>query len=161
MAITPVKMIRLGGASLDLATELVQDFKKKGYRSTYSSIVDTAVTILHAVTIGNYRLVSDEDVAKLTAYDIGTAIASTLGALCQAKVNMEGCQMGYHADPVDAISIRTHGMDNPILMSARGADPALIANIVKTQLFDRGYLNDDGTVVVDMEKMLGPSVKGT
>ena len=37
MAKTPVKMIRLGGASLDLATELVQEFKGKGYTGTYSS----------------------------------------------------------------------------------------------------------------------------
>ena len=54
-----VKSIRLSGASLKLAGELIQEFKSKGYRSTYSSVVDTAVPILHAVTLGEYNLVSD------------------------------------------------------------------------------------------------------
>ena len=159
MAITPVKMIRLGGASLDLATELVQDFKKKGYRSTYSSIVDTAVPILYAVTLGAYNVVSDDDVAERRAYDVGTSIASILGALCLAKVDMRGCQLGYHP-AVDAITIRLDATGD-ILLHAGGADPARIANVVKTQLLERGYLHDDGTVLVDMEKLLGAPVKGT
>ena len=69
MAITPVKMIRLGGESLELAARLVLDFKKKGYRSTYSSVVDTAVPILYAVTLGKYNLVSDAEVAERRAFD--------------------------------------------------------------------------------------------
>ena len=90
MAITPVKMIRLGGESLELAARLVLDFKKKGYRSTYSSVVDTAVPILHAVTLGEYNLVSDAEVAERRAIDVGTSIAAILGALCSAKVSMSG-----------------------------------------------------------------------
>jgi hypothetical protein len=157
MAITPVKMIRLGGESLELATRLVLDFKKKGYRSTYSSVVDTAVPILHAVTLGKYNLVSDAEVAERRAYDVGTSIAVILGALCSAKVDMTGCQLGYLPE-VDAISIRLDAVPD-ILIHAGGADPAMIANIVKTQLLAGGYLQDDGTVLVDMEKLLGTPVK--
>ena len=105
MAITPVKMIRLGGESLELAARLVQDFKKKGYRSTYSSVVDTAVPLLHAVTLGDYNLVSDAEVAERRAFDLGGAIATMLAALCSAKVDMSGCQLGYLPE-VEAIAIR-------------------------------------------------------
>ena len=157
MAKTPVKMIRLGGASLDRATELVQDFKKKGYRSTYSSIVSTAVPLLHAVTLGKYNMVSDDEVAERRAYDVGTSIAAILGALCLAKVDMRGCQLGYHPS-VDAITIRLDATGD-ILIHAGGADPAMIANVVKTQLLEGGYLQDDGTVLVDMDKLLGETDK--
>ena len=156
MAITPVKMIRLGGESLELAARLVLDFKKKGYRSTYSSVVDTAVPILHAVTLGKYNLVSDAEVAERRAYDVGTSIAAILGALCSAKVDMSGCQLGYLPE-VDAISIRMDAVAD-ILIHAGGADPAAIANVVADQLRSRGYMQDDGTVFVDMDQILGAKV---
>ena len=159
MAITPVKMIRLGGASLELASRLVQDFKKKGYRSTYSSVVDTAVPILHAVTLGKYNIMSDAEVAERRAYDLGRGIATTLAALCTAQVDMSGCQLGY-IEEVEAIVIRLEATGD-ILMPIGGLDPTLIANVVKTQLLNRGYLKDDGTVIVDMEKLLGEPAKGT
>ena len=71
---------------------------------------------------------------------------------------MRGCQMGYLPE-VDAVTI---GLDAiaPILIHAGGADPAKIANVVKAQLLERGYLQDDGTVVVDMEKLLGAPEEG-
>ena len=47
-----LKMIRLTGKSLDLATEIVEYFKKKGYRASWTSVVDTAVPIFYAVTLG-------------------------------------------------------------------------------------------------------------
>ena len=156
MAITPVKMIRLGGESLELAARLVLDFKKKGYRSTYSSVVDTAVPILHAVTLGKYNLVSDAMVAEQRAYDVGTSIAAILGALCSAKVDMAGCQLGYLPE-VEAMGIRLDAVDDIILVHAGGgADPAAIGNVVADQLRSRGYLVDDGTgtVVVDMDQLL-------
>ena len=156
MSITPVKMIRLGGESLELAARLVLDFKKKGYRSTYSSVVDTAVPILHAVTLGKYNLVSDAEVAERRAYDVGTSIAAILGALCSAKVDMSGCQLGYLPE-VDAISIRMDAVAD-ILIHAGGADPAAIANVVADQLRSRGYMQDDGTVFVDMDQILGAKV---
>ena len=153
MAITPVKMIRLGGESLELAARLVLDFKKKGYRSTYSSVVDTAVPILHAVTLGKYNLVSDAEVAERRAFDLGGAIATMLAALCSAKVDMSGCQLGYLPE-VEAIAIRLDATGD-IFIPIDGLDPAVIANIVKTQLLNRGYLKEDGTVIVDMDKLLG------
>ena len=157
MAITPVKMIRLGGESLELAARLVQDFKKKGYRSTYSSVVDTAVPILHAVTLGDYNLVSDAEIAESRAFDLGGAIATMLAALCSAKVDMSGCQLGYLPE-VEAIAIRLDATGD-ILMPIGGLDPAMIANIVKAQLLDRGYLKEDGTLIVDMDKLLGETDK--
>ena len=87
------------------------------------------------------------------AQDVGTSIATILGALCLAKVDMSGCQLGYHPS-VDAMSIRLNATGD-ILVHAGGADPARIANIVKDQLEAGGYLQDDGVTVVDMEQLLG------
>ena len=147
-----VKSIRLSGASLKLAGELIQEFKSKGYRSNWTSVVDTAVPILHAVTIGKYNLVSDDQVAERRAWDIGSAIATMLAALYSAKVDMSGCQLGYLSE-VEAIAIRLDATGD-IFMPIIGLDPALIANIIKTQLINRGYLKDDGTVFVDMDQLL-------
>ena len=161
MAKTHVKMIRLGGKSLGLATALVEDFQKKGYRSTYSSIVDSAVPILYAVTLGKYNLVSDAGVAERRAADVGQSIATILGALCSAKVDMSGCQLGYIPE-VDAITIRLAATGGDIFIHAGGGDPATIANVVKSHLLEHGYLkNDDGTVLVDMDLLLGAPVKET
>ena len=133
--------------------------QEEGYRSTYSSVVDTAVPILHAVTLGKYNLVSDAEVAERRAYDLGGAIATMLAALCSAKVDMSGCQLGYLPE-VEAIAIRLDATGD-IFMPIGGLDPVMIANVVKAQLLDRGYpTTDDGTVLVDMEKLLGPPEEG-
>ena len=55
---------------------------------------------------------------------------------------------------VDAITIRLDAIgDTPI--HAGSADPAMIANVVQSQLRSRGYLQDDGAVFVDMDQLLG------
>ena len=154
-----LKMIRLTGASLDLAAELVEEFNKKGYRSSFTAVVNSAIPLLHGVTLGGYNVVAYAEQLEQRAQDVGTSIAAILGALCLAKVDMSGCQLGYHSG-VDVISIRLDATGD-ILIHAGGADPALIANVVKTQLLERGYLQDDGTVLVDMERLLGAPVKGT
>ena len=155
-----LKMIRLTGASLDLAAELVEEFNKKGYRSSFTAVVNSAIPLLHGVTLGGYNVVAYAEQLEQRAQDVGTSIAATLGALCLAKVDMTGCQLGYHS-AVDAISIRLDATGDMLIHHAGGADPARIANVVKTQLLERGYLQDDGTVVVDMDQLLGASVKGT
>ena len=153
-----LKMIRLTGKSLDLADELVDEFKRKGYRSSWTAVVDSSIPLLHGVTLGGYNVVAYAEQRLQRAQDVGTSIATILGALCLAKVDMSGCQLGYHS-AVDAISIRLNATDD-ILIHAGGADPAQIANVVKTQLLERGYLKDDGTVVVDMDQLLGAPVQG-
>ena len=147
------RMVRVSGKSLGLASELLEHFKGKGYRSTMTSVVDTAVPILHAVTLGKYTMVSDAEVAERRAYDVGTCIAAILGALCSAKVDMSGCQLAY-LPQVDAINVRMDSIPD-ILVHAGGADPAAIANVVTEQLRSRGYIQDDGTVFVDMDQILG------
>ena len=153
-----LKMIRLTGKSLDLANELVEEFNKKGYRSSFTAVVNSAVPLLHGVTLGGYNVVSYAAQLEERAQDVGTSIAAILGALCLAKVDMSGCQLGYHPS-VDAITIRLDATGD-ILVHAGGADPARIANVVKTQLLSGGYLQDDGTVIVDMEKLLGAPEEG-
>ena len=76
-----------------------------------------------------------------------------LAALCSAKVDMSGCQLGYLPE-VEAIAIRLNATGD-IFIPIDGLDPAVIANIVKAQLLNRGYLKEDGTVIVDMDKLLG------
>lgn len=147
------RMVRVSGKSLGLASELLEHFKGKGYRSTMTSVVDTAVPILHAVTLGRYTMVSDAEVAERRAHDVGTCIAAILGALCSAKVDMSGCQLAY-LPQVDAINVRMDSIPD-ILVHAGGADPAAIANVVTEQLRSRGYIQDDGTVFVDMDQILG------
>ena len=147
------RMVRVSGKSLGLASELLEHFKGKGYRSTMTSVVDTAVPILHAVTLGKYTMVSDAEVAERRAHGVGTCIAAILGALCSAKVDMSGCQLAY-LPQVDAINVRMDSIPD-ILVHAGGADPAAIANVVTEQLRSRGYIQDDGTVFVDMDQILG------
>ena len=147
------RMVRVSGKSLGLASELLEHFKGKGYRSTMTSVVDTAVPILHAVTLGKYTMVSDAEVAERRAHDVGTCIAAILGALCSAKVDMSGCQLAY-LPQVDAINVRMDSIPD-ILVHAGGADPAAIANVVTEQLRSRGYIQDDGAVFVDMDQILG------
>ena len=55
------RMVRVSGKSLGLASELLEHFKGKGYRSTMTSVVDTAVPILYAVTLGKCNMVSDAE----------------------------------------------------------------------------------------------------
>ena len=90
-----LKMIRLTGESLELSNELVEEFKKKGYRSSWSAVVDSAVRLLHGVTLRGYNVVAYADQLEQRAQDVGTSIAAILGALCLAKVDMSGCQLGY------------------------------------------------------------------
>ena len=153
-----LKMIRLTGKSLDLANELVEEFNKKGYRSSFTAVVNSSVPLLHSVTLGGYNVVSYAAQLEQRAQDVGTSIAAILGALCLAKVNMSGCQLGYHPS-VDAITIRLDATGD-MLIHAGGADPAMIANVVKAKLLEGGYLQDDGTVTVDMQKLLGAPVQG-
>ena len=154
-----IKMIRLTGKSLDMANELVDEFKRKGYRSSWTAVVDSSIPLLHGVTLGGYNVVSYRAQLERRAQDVGTCIATILGALCIAKVDMQGCELGY-IPAVDAIALRLN-VTGDILVHAGGADPASIANIVKTQLLEGGYLKDDGGVIVDMEKLLGEPAKGT
>ena len=154
-----IKMIRVTGKSLDMANELVDEFKRKGYRSSWTAVVDSAIPLLHGVTLGGYNVVSYKAQLEHRAQDVGTCIATILGALCIAKVDMSGCELGY-VPAVDGIAIRLN-VTGDILIHAGGADPASIANIVKTQLLEGGYINDDGGVIVDMEKLLGEPAKGT
>ena len=155
----PLKMIRLTGKSLELSNDLVVEFQRKGYRSSWTAVVDSAVKLLHGVTLGGDHVAAHSEQLEQRAYDVGTSIAAILGALCLAKVNMSGCELAYHAS-VDAISIRLNATGD-ILIHAGGANPASIANNVKARLLEGGYLNDDGTVMVDMDKLLGAPVKGT
>ena len=149
-----IKMIRLKGKSLDLADELVQDFKKQGLRATWTSVVNSAIPLMHATMISKrFTMVSNAELAERRAYDVGTSIAAILGALCLAKVDMSGCQLGYLPE-VDAIGIRLDAVPD-ILIHAGGADPAMIGNVVKDQLVSRGYIRDGGTIVVDMDQLLG------
>ena len=149
-----IKMIRLKGKSLDLADELVQDFKKQGLRATWTSVVNSAIPLMHATMISKrFTMVSNAELAERRAYDVGTSIAAILGALCLAKVDMSGCRLGYLPE-VDAIGIRLDAVPD-ILIHAGGADPAMIGNVVKDQLENRGYIRDGGTVVVDMDQLLG------
>ena len=149
-----IKMIRLQGKSLDLANELLEDFRQQGLRASWTSVVDAAIPLMHATMISKkFTLVSNTKLAETRAYDVGTSIAAILGALCSAKVDMSGCQLRYLPE-VDAISVHLDAISDT-LIHAGGADPASIANVVKNQLRNRGYLGDGGTVVVDMEKLLG------
>ena len=153
-----IKMIRLQGESLDLANELIEDFKKKGLRASWTSVVNTSIPLLHAqLHSQQYTVVSNVDLAERRAYDVGTSIAAVLGALCSAKVDMTGCQLGYLPE-VDAMGIRLDAVADIILIHAGGADPAMIANVVTEQLRSRGYIQDDGTVFVDMDQILGVKV---
>ena len=57
-----IKMIRLKGKSLDLADELVQDFKKQGLRATWTSVVNSAIPLMHATMISKrFTMVSNAE----------------------------------------------------------------------------------------------------
>ena len=160
MAKEDFKAVRLKGRSLALATELIEDFRLKGLRATWTSVVDTSIPLLHAQLHGqNYTMVSNAELAERRAYDVGTSVAAVLGALCSAKVDMTGCQLAYYPE-FDAICVSLDAVPDT-LIHAGGADPAAIANVIAKQLRSRGYLKDDGTVFVDMDQLLGASVKGT
>ena len=153
-----IKMIRLTGKSLDLATELIEDFRQQGLRASWTSVVDAAIPLMYATMIDkNFTLVSNAELAETRAYDVGTSIAVILGVLYSAKVDMTGCQLRYLPE-VDAISIHLDAIGDNFI-HAGGAAPASIANVVKDQLVSRGYLGDGGTVVVDMDLLLGAPVR--
>ena len=101
----------------------------------------------------NFELVSRAELDETRAHDIGTSIAAFLAALCSAKFDMTGCEMAYQPS-VDAIGIRLPDIPDT-LFGASGADPVTIANVVAKQLASRGYMQDDGTKIVDMALLLG------
>ena len=117
-----LKMIRLTGASLDLAAELVEEFNKKGYRSSFTAVVNSAIPLLHGVTLGGHNVVAYAEQLEQRAQDVGTSIAAILGALCLAKVDMSGCQLGYHSG-VDVISIRLDATGDMLIHAAARTQP--------------------------------------
>ena len=152
------KTIRLFDKTLALATELVDNFAKQGYKSSWTSVVNTSVQLMHSALIDeNFTLVSRAELDKTRAYDIGTSIAAVLGALASAKMNMLGCELSY-LPAVDAICIRLPDVPD-VLIHAGGANPAAIANVITDQLRSRGYIQDDGAVFVDMDQILGAPVR--
>ena len=152
------KSIRLSGKTLDLADELIANFRTRGLRASYTSVVNAAIPVLHQGMISqDYKLWTNAQIAEQRAHAAGTSIATILITLCRAQVSMAGCQLGYHPE-VDCIGIRLDCIGDT-LVDLQGADPATVANVVKSQLVSRGYLVDGGTVVVDMEQLLGAPVR--
>ena len=155
----PFKMARVGGEALPLAEEVIKEFKAKGYRGSLAGVVEAGVKILHSHVLGGYHLLSHAELLEHRAQDVGTSIAAVIGALASAKVSMAGCLLSY-LPVVDAICVSLDAVPDT-LIHAGGADPAAIANVIAKQLRSRGYLKEDGTVFVDMDQLLGASVKGT
>ena len=152
------RTIRLFDKTLELASELIADFEKQGLRASWTSVTNTAIQLMHSTMIDkNFTLVSNAELAERRAYDVGTSIAAILGALCSAKVDMTGCELAYHP-AVDAIGIRLPDIPDT-LIHAGSADPAAIANVVTEQLRSRGYIQDDGGSIVDMDLLLGETAK--
>ena len=155
------KTVRLFDKTLDLATELVAHFDKQGYKSSWTSVVDAGIQLMHSTLIDeNYTLASKAELeaqrAEIDAnraFDIGTAIAAFLSVVCAAKIDMRGCEMAY-LPAVDAIAISLPDIPDT-LFHAAGADPVTIANVATEQLLSRGYVQDDGTRIVDMDRLLG------
>ena len=65
---------------------------------------------------------------------------------------MSGCLLSY-LPAVDAICVSLDAIPDT-LIHAGGADPTAIANVIAKQLRSRGYMQDDGTVFVDMDQLL-------
>ena len=148
------KSIRLSGKTLNLANELIEDFATRGLRASYTSVVNAAIPVLHQGMISkDFKMWTNAQIAEQRAHAAGTSIATILITLCRAQVSMSGCQLGYYPE-VDCIGIRLDCIGDT-LVDLQGADPAAVANVVKSQLVNRGYLGDGGTVVVDMDKLLG------
>ena len=91
---TAFKMARVGGEALPLANELIEEFKAKGYRASLAGVVEAGVKVLHSHVLGGYHLLSHAESLEHRAQDVGTSIATVLGSLCLAKVDMSGCQLG-------------------------------------------------------------------
>ena len=152
-----IKTIRLQGNALELANELIEDFRKQGLRASWVSVVSSAVQLMHATMIDkNFKLISRTELDETRAYDIGTSCAAVIAALCSAHINMKGCELSY-LPVVDAICIRLPDIPDT-LIHAGGANPVAIANVIGEQLASRGYMQDDGTKFVDMDQLLGAKV---
>ena len=148
------RTVRLFDKALEQSNELIEDFKKQGLTASWTSVTNTAIQLMHSTMIDkNFTLVSRAELDETRAHDIGTSIAAFLAALCSAKLNMTGCELSYHPS-VDAIGIRLPDIPDT-LVSASGVNPVLIANVVSKQLASRGYMQDDGTEIVDMTLLLG------
>ena len=148
------RTVRIFDKALKQSNELIEDFEKQGLKASWTSVVNTAIQLLHSTQIDkNFTLVSRAELDNTRAFDVGTSIAAVIGALCSAKFDMTGCEMAYHPE-VDAIGIRMDAIDDVLIFNG-GAAPAQIANVVTQVLRERGYLKDDGTDVVDMEQILG------
>ena len=65
---------------------------------------------------------------------------------------MSGCLLSY-LPAVDAICVSLDAIPDT-LIHAGGADPTAIANVIAKQLRSGGYMQDDGTVFVDMDQLL-------
>ena len=148
------RTVRIFDKALKQSNELIEDFEKQGLKASWTSVINTAIQLLHSTQIDkNFTLVSRAELDNTRAFDVGTSIAAVIGALCSAKFDMTGCEMAYHPE-VDAIGIRLPGIPDT-LIHAGGANPVAIANVVTEQLRSRGYVQDDGTMIVDMDLLLG------
>ena len=147
------KTVRLFDKALKQSTEMIEDFARQGLTASWTSVTNTAIQLMHATVIDkNFELVSRAELDETRARDIGTSIAAFIGALCSAGFDMTGCEIAYHP-VVDAIGIRLPNIPDT-LIHAGGADPAAIANVVTAQLQSRGYVQDDGGSIVDMDRLL-------
>ena len=134
------KMIRLTGKSLDLANELIDEFKRKGYRSRWTAVVDSSIPLLHGVTLGGYNVVSYAEQLEQRIHDVGSSIAAVIGALCSDRVDMAGCQLGYLPE-VDAMGSPPGRRCRHHSRPRRGGDPAAIGNVVAEQLAETGCIS--------------------
>ena len=148
------RTVRLQGEPLDMANELIADFKTRGLRASFTSIVNASIPLMHQGMISrDFKMWTNAQIADQRAHAAGTSIATILITLCRAQVSMSGCQLGYHPE-VDCIGIRLDCIGDT-LVDLQGADPATVANVVTNQLRERGYLQgDDGAQFVDMDQLL-------
>ena len=152
------RTVRLQGEPLDMANELIADFKTRGLRASWTSVMNAAIPLMHHAMIGKgYKLWSNAEIAEQRANATGNCIATVLTALCRAQVSMAGCQLAYYPE-VDAVGIRLDAIGDT-LINCGGADPAAVANVVTERLREKGYLQgDDGAQFVDMDQLLGQGV---
>ena len=60
-----IKTIRLQGNALELANELIEDFRKQGLRASWVSVVSSAVQLMHATMIDkNFKLISRAELGR-------------------------------------------------------------------------------------------------
>ena len=148
------RTVRLFDKALKQSNELIEDFKKQGLTASWTSVTNTAIQLMHSTMLDkNFTLISRAELDETRAHDIGTSIAAFLAALYSAGFDMKGCEMAYHP-AADAIGIRLPNISDT-LFGASHVNPVTIANVVSKQLASRGYMQDDGTKIVDMALLLG------